>query len=234
MIKSLNCHRLYGIKMNLAQLQIAFFYDVNTPCDFDGLSYFARKSIRNVLGVELLNNQMFGSVPREAPPEFPRLQLSNENNKIRMMSTLHRSDLFIEGELGKKNPDLDAFIKITDELYGIHRSLNKKIVRVGMIAYKTDFDDNPAITIAKKYFNLATIGGTDDLIDANIMFNKAFEIEGQKFNCHLSHICGLDNERQQPMLIRQVDVSSFENFIFDDAYTFANMKSAFLSKVSEY
>lgn len=220
--------------MKISQLQLAFFYDVNTPIDFDGLSYFARLGIKNIYDRNLTNNQMLGIVPKDAPPEIPRLQLSSEDNKIRMLSTLQRSDLFVDRLFEEDQTNLDSFTKIFDSFINVHAQLNKQPVRIGLVAYKTEYDDYPGVTIAKKYLNLVNIGGLDNLADANVMFNKRFEMNGQTFNCHLIHMAGFDQDKQKNLLLRQVDVSTDESRNFAASYTPDILKTAFLTKVAEF
>ena len=44
---------------------------------------------------------------------------------------------------------------------------------------------------------------------------------------------GYDIVREQPMLVKQIDVNTIESFIFKDKYTAEKTKKAFLSKVNE-
>lgn len=177
---------------------------------------------------------MLGIVPKDAPPEIPRLQLSSEDNKIRMLSTLQRSDLFVDRLFDEDQANLDAFTKIFDSLIDVHAQLKKQPVRIGLVAYKTEYDDYPGVTIAKKYLNLVNIGGLDNLADANVMFNKRFEMNGQTFNCHLIHMAGFDQDKQKNLLLRQVDVSTDESRGFAASYNPEVLKKAFLTKVAEF
>ncbi|WP_285112283.1 hypothetical protein [Leclercia adecarboxylata] len=220
--------------MKIQQLQIAFFYDTNTPIDFDGLSYFIRQSIKGVSGIELINNHMLGMIPKDAPPEVPRLQLLSEDNKIRLQSTLQRTDFFLDVLNENDQEDVNLLMNVADKLFEVHMQLTKRITRVGIVAYKRDFIDEPGKVIAKKYLNLVSVGGADDIVDANVMYNKPFVMEGQRFNCHIFHSAGFDEEKQRGVLLRQVDVSTDVCHDFLEKHSKEVMKKAFLIKVAEY
>ena len=220
--------------MKIQQLQLALFYDAATSIDFDGLSYFVRSAIKSKLGLELVNNQMLGMVPKDAPPEVPRLQLVSENNKMRMQSTLQRTDFFIDSLNEERSVELDTFLSIVDILFDVHVSLGKYITRVGMVAYKTEYDEEPSKTISRQYLNLSNIGALDSVTDVNVMFNKPFEIDGQQFNCHIFHSAGYNGDNQKGVLLRQIDVNTYENLKFYQSYKVDTMKIAFSTKVFEY
>lgn len=220
--------------MKIQQLQLALFYDAATSIDFDGLSYFVRSAIKNGFGIELVNNQLLGMVPKDAPPDVPRLQLASENNKMRMQSTMQRTDFFIDSINEDTSLEINNFLKFVDILFDVHEKLRKNIIRVGMVAYKTEYDDEPTKTISRKYLNLESIGSLESITDVNVMFNKPFEIDDQQFNCHVFHSAGYNIENQKGVFLRQIDVSSFENLKFYQAYKADTIKQAFSNKVLEY
>ncbi|EKM4696749.1 hypothetical protein [Enterobacter sichuanensis] len=220
--------------MNIAQVQVAIFYDVNSPIDFDGLSYFIRRDVKNIIGLELQNMQLFGVLPTDAPPEIPRLQLNSANNKLRVVSSLQRFDLFFERLDTDNEVKLDVFYTLLDKIFNIHESLNAKIIRVGLIALKTEVDDTPNITIANTNLNAKGVGDFSGLSDVHLMFNRRFVLEGLDFNCHLTLMPGTDLLRGRSLLVKQIDVSSFEDVIFYQKYNPDLIKKAFCEKIAEY
>ncbi len=220
--------------MKIQQLQLALFYDATTSIDFDGLSYFVRSAIKNKFGIELVNNHMLGMIPKDAPPDVPRLQLASDNNKMRMQSTMQRTDFFIDSLNQDTSLELDIFMNIVDILFDVHTNLRKNVIRVGMVAYKTEYDSEPTKTISRKYLNLDNIGTLESITDVNVMFNKPFEIDSQQFNCHIFHSAGINIDNQKGVFLRQIDVSTLENLKFYQEYKADTIKEAFSTKVLEY
>ncbi|MNS00673.1 hypothetical protein D3C72_319370 [compost metagenome] len=220
-------------KLKIAQLQLALFYDANTSIDLDGLSYFVRREVKRLANIDLGNNQMFGVLPPEVPPEVPRLQLSSTNSKLRVQCSLTRFDFFYERNDNEDEINFDLFIKIIDAFFNIHNDLLKPLIRVGLIAYKTAIDDNPSSSIARMTLNPLGVGNLDELSDVNLMFNKPFQFEGQHFNCHLTFMSGMDVVRGRSILVKQIDVSSLENLNFSNDYKNEVIKRAFILKTDE-
>ncbi len=218
--------------MKIIQLQMAFFYDASTVIDFDGMSYFIRQSFKKHTGVDLTINQMLGVLPADAPSEIPRLQLTSLDNKWRVQSSLLRSDVFIERKETEDEVSLDLFKNIFDDMIDVHNNLQKEIIRVGLVAFKAELNDNPNKDIVKSYLNNTMIAEADGLEDVSLMYNQKFEYESSNFNCHFAIMTGYDVVRQRPMLVKQIDVNSFENIKFTAGYSPEKIKMAFLNKIN--
>lgn len=217
--------------MNIARFQMAFFYDSSTSVDFDGLSYFVRNALKKITGKEISNNPMLGVLPADAPAEIPRLQLNSTDNKLRVQSSLQRFDFFIERSETEKDVSAQVFSQVFDEVIEIHKKLNKEIVRVGLIALKTEEDDAPTESIVMKYLNAKALGDGNLIDDVNLAFNRKFEYEGQSFNCHLSIMTGTDLIRQRNLLVKQIDINSFEGVLFYEKHTPEVIKNAFFNTI---
>lgn len=218
--------------MNIAQFQMAFFYNPSTSVDFDGLSYFVRNALKKITGIEMVNNSMLAALPADMPTEIPRLQLNSADNKLRAQCSLQRFDFYIERNESEREVSTDLFGRVFDELIDIHNRLDKKIVRAGLIAIKTEEDDAPNKTISTKYLNIGALGGGDGLDDVNLSFNRRFEYEGANFNCHLSIMSGLDFVRQRNLLVKQIDVNSLDGATFYEKYSPEIIKKVFLNMVN--
>ncbi|MCT9843538.1 hypothetical protein N7563_05635 [Leclercia adecarboxylata ATCC 23216 = NBRC 102595] len=219
--------------MNIVQAQVAIFYDVKTPSDFDGLSYFLRKEVKAITGWELQNTQLFGGLPAEAPPEIPRLQLNSANNKLRVICSLQRFDFFYERSDNENDINLDVFRNLLDKIFEIHDNLGKKIIRVGLIAVKTVPDNSPVQTIAVGNLNAMGVGDFNGLSDVHLLYNRRFTLGERGFNCHITIMPGTDVNRGRPLLIKQIDVSSLEDMIFFEKYNAELIKQAFFQKIVE-
>ena len=219
--------------MKIIQLQMVFFYDSSTTVDFDGMSYFIRQTFKKKAGIELTNNMMLGVLPMDTPPEIPRLQLFSIDNKFRVQCSLQRCDLFFERMDSEQEVDLHLLQEVFDSVVDIHKELNKDIIRIGLVAVKAELNNNPNKEIVKNYLSNNMQNDSEIIEDINLMYNKKFEFEQSIFNCHLSIMSGYDIVREQPMLVKQIDVNTIESFIFKDKYTAEKTKKAFLSKVNE-
>lgn len=220
--------------MKIAQLQIAVFYHEGSVIDFDGLSYFIKRAIKTKTNANLDNNQVLGMIPKDAPPEIPRLQLNSSNNRLRVQSSLQRFDFFYERPTDDEDINVNVFMGIVEEIFDMHATLAIKIKRIGMIAFKTEFDDDAGRTIARKLLNSSSLGGLDDITDANVMYNRKFKKDGLEFNCHLIFFQGHDVNKDRGLLIKQIDVSSIENVDFSTGYTPKVIGEAFLEKINEH
>ncbi|MBO2916026.1 hypothetical protein [Enterobacter sichuanensis] len=105
---------------------------------------------------------------------------------------------------------------------------------MGLIALKTEVDDTPNITIANTNLNAKGVGDFSGLSDVHLMFNRRFVLEGLDFNCHLTLMPGTDLLRGRSLLVKQIDVSSFEDVIFYQKYNPDLIKKAFCEKIAEY
>lgn len=219
--------------MKIIQMQSVFFYEQNNTLDFDGLSYFLRKKIKEITGFELHSTSLLGVLPKDVPPEVPRLQLNSEDNKLRVIGSLQRLDFFIERRDDQEELEKEMFFSIVDANFEIHQQLAKNITRVGLIVVKTKDEDNPHEYVARTYLNSQNIRDIHELTETNIAYNRQFECDNLKFNCHTTHTSGYDYIRQKSIYIRQIDVSSLPDKIFYLTYNKNAIVKAFSEKLNE-
>ncbi|NKG32453.1 hypothetical protein FVB43_20695 [Erwinia rhapontici] len=194
--------------MKILQAQMAVFYKDQVNLDFDGLSYFFKKSIKEILNVTLENAQSFGFLPKDAPAEIPRLQLHSTDNKFRLQCSNLRCDFYYDHSTVDEKFDMNSFCSMIKSICDAHEKINKKINRIGLVAIGFIDAENPNKYIADRFLNSERIKKTEDLSDVSISYNRPLFNDNVQLNNITTYNTGKSIDGNEIILVKQVDINT--------------------------
>lgn len=187
---------------------MAVFYKDQINLDFDGLSYFLKKSIKELFNVTLESNQTFSFLPKDAPAEIPRLQLHSSDNKLRLQCSNLRFDFFYDHGTTEEKFNMDKFSSMVESICNTHEQLNKKINRIGLVAIGNIEAEKPNKYISDRFFNSERIKNTEELIDVSISYNRPFTKDRVRLNYITAYTTGQSVNTDDVILIKQIDINT--------------------------